>query len=224
MFQRVVERVKFTSLAKRGEAGNALVGDSARDNSAEVRQVGRDVDREAVERHPALHADPDRADLGLVGAVPGPDPDPPRFAARGDPEVGERGDHQPLERMDEAANVLAALFQVEDEITDALARAVIGVAPAATRVMDREAERVEQFRRVGAGARGEQGRMFEQPDQFGRGAGADRGGACLHLGKRILVSDEALADPPFDAVDAVHRAATWRGQRRSAIAEGQGGP
>ena len=101
----------------------------------------------------------------------------PGGAVRGDAELGERVDHPAFERMDEAADVLPALFEVEHHIADALAGAVIGVAAAAAGLVDREIQRIEQLGRVGAGAGGEQRRMLEQPDAFARGAVADRRGA-----------------------------------------------
>ena len=80
----------------------------------------------------------DRADLGFVGAAAGPDADPPGLAPRLDAEVGERGDHPAFEAMDEAANVAPALLEVEHEVADPLAGAVIGVAPAAPGLVHRE--------------------------------------------------------------------------------------
>ena len=118
---------------------------------------GCDIEREAVERDPALHAHAQRADLRFVGALADPDPDAPVGAVRADAELGQGVDHPAFERMDEAADVLSAFFEVEHHIADALARAVIGVAAAATGFVDREAERIEELGRVGAGAGGEQG-------------------------------------------------------------------
>ena len=108
------------------------------------------------------------------------------------------------------------LLEVEHQIADALARAVIGVAAAAAGLVDREAERIEQLGRVGAGAGGEQGRMLEQPDAFARRAGADRRGALLHEGERLRVRHERVADPPLDVVGSSTSrdgAARLRGKR-----------
>ena len=92
--------------------------------------------------------------------------------------------------MDQPADVAAAAFEVEHQIADPLAGAVIGVAAAAAGLVDREAGRIEQLGRVGAGAGGEQGRMLEQPDAFARVAGADRGGALFHECERLLVGHQ----------------------------------
>ena len=83
-------------------------------------------------------------------------------------------------------------------IADALAGPVIGVAPAAPGRVDREALRIEQLGRVGAGAGGVERRMLEQPDQLARLAGADRRGARLHLGQRLGIGGQARRHPPFD--------------------------
>ena len=88
----------------------------------------------------------------------------PVGAVRVNAELGQRIDHPLFERMDEAADVFAALFEVEHDVADALAGAVIGIAPAAAGIEHRQAERVDELGRVGAGARGEQRRVLEQPD------------------------------------------------------------
>ena len=54
-------------------------------------------------------------------------------------KFAERGDHPAFERMDEAADVAAALFKVEDQIADPLAWAVIGVSAAAAGLVNRKA-------------------------------------------------------------------------------------
>ena len=76
----------------------------------------------------------------LASSAPSPTQMPmrPGRAVRGDAELGERVDHPAFERMDEAADVLPALFEVEHHIADALAGAVIGVAAAAAGLVDRE--------------------------------------------------------------------------------------
>src|SRR3546814_8988960 len=84
-----------------------------------MREVGRDVERKAVQRHPAAHADPDRADLGLAALrVVGPDADPAFGAARGNAQRGERVDDPAFERMDIGAHVAPASRQVELDIAD----------------------------------------------------------------------------------------------------------
>ena len=89
-----------------------MIADSTWHDSAEVRQVGRDVDREAVERDPTFHPHADRGDLGFVGAVADPQADAAGFAPRGDTEAGERRDQPALERMDEMADVAPARIEV----------------------------------------------------------------------------------------------------------------
>ena len=102
------------------------------------------------------------------GALADPDADASLGAMGGDAELGERGNHPAFERMDEAADVLPALFEVEHHVADPLARAVIGVAAAAAGFVDRKAERIAELGGVGAGAGGEQGRVLEQPDALAR--------------------------------------------------------
>ena len=123
--------------------------------------------------------------------------------------------------MDEAADVLPALFEVEHHIADALAGAVIGVAAAAAASKTGKSERIDQLGRVGAGPGGEQRRMLEQPDAFARAAVADRGGALLHEGERLLVGHRRFADAPFDVVGMSIARARWSagGRGQAALRE-----
>src|SRR3546814_9162591 len=99
-----------------------------------MREVGRDVERKAVQRHPAAHAHPDRADLGLSAlCIVGPDANPPLDRARLDPQRGARVDNPALERVIIGAYVASAPRQVELGITDALARTMTGIASAPDR-------------------------------------------------------------------------------------------
>src|SRR3546814_14658176 len=85
-----------------------------------MREVGRDVERKAVQRHPAAHADPDRADLGLAALrVVGPDADPAFGAARGNDQRGSRVDDPAFERMDIGPPVPRASPPVVTDVGDA---------------------------------------------------------------------------------------------------------
>ena len=59
----------------------AIFGDPAGDDAAEMREVGIDVNRKAVERYPALYPDAQRPDFLLLRAVPDPDADAPPVRA-----------------------------------------------------------------------------------------------------------------------------------------------
>src|SRR3546814_17971602 len=60
--------------AECGEAGDRIFGDAARHDAPEMREVGRDVERKAVQRHPAAPAHPDSADLCLSAlCIDGPE-------------------------------------------------------------------------------------------------------------------------------------------------------
>ena len=54
--QCVINALQGHLFPKFGKAGDAEFGDPARDDAAEMCKVRSDVEREAVERHPALHA------------------------------------------------------------------------------------------------------------------------------------------------------------------------
>src|SRR5690606_16563655 len=91
-----------------------------------------------------------------------------------DAETGERCDDPGFEMGDEAADVADAAVEVEHDIGNALAGAVIRVLAAAAGAEDGEALRVEEVARVGARPGGVERRVLHQPDELGRGAGADR--------------------------------------------------
>ena len=129
-----VEGCKIGRHAKRCSAGHA---DSRAGRTARCRRnaarSGSTVDRKAVQRHPALHAHADRADLRLAAPLSQrPDADPARRAERRrcrarraprSPSLRARGRSSRTSRP--------RLVEVEHEIADPLARPVIGVAPAA---------------------------------------------------------------------------------------------
>ena len=86
--ERGIDGGEIGGATKLRQARHRKFGDAAWHDAAEMRHVGRDVERKAVERHPAPDADADRADLGLTPvAVIGPDADPTLGAARFDAEL-----------------------------------------------------------------------------------------------------------------------------------------
>ena len=114
--------------------------DAAGRDAGKMRQVRLDVDRNAVERHPAPDADADGGDLVLghlaawSARLVRPRTQTPTRSSRRSPstlKVGERGDEPGLESGDEGAHVRPAALEVEHDIGDALAGAVIGELAAA---------------------------------------------------------------------------------------------
>ena len=169
-------------------------------------QVGRNIERKAVERHPAPDTNADRADLCLASVrVVGPDADPAVGAARLDSQIGKRVDNPALERRDKGAHVAPAPCKVELDIADALPRSVVGIAPAAPGVINRKAA-VEQFGGVGARPCGIERRVLEEPDALARAVGADRSGAALHIGERRPIIGQPFGNGPFRGRKRVHGA------------------
>ena len=161
-------------------------------------KVGRDVYREAVKVTQRLMRMPSAAILASVSPSPTQIPMRPSARCAETPSSAKVEMIQPSSEWTRRRTSLAALLKVEHDVADALAGAVIGVPAAASRRRRRETRLVEQFGGVGAGAGGEQRRVFEQPDAFGRLASADRRRPLLHERMRFLVWDEAVADAPFD--------------------------
>src|SRR5665213_605460 len=173
-------------------------------------EIGIEVERDAVIAHPMANPDADRADLALVAAALGdPDADAPRPPLAGEVEGGERPDQPLLERPDIAVQIEAAALQIEHDIADALARSVIGELPAAAGLEHRKEVGRDEILGPRAGARRVERRVFQQPDQLRRGAGADRGDALLHPPHRRLIGDRRVVDLPFDGCGVVSHAACY---------------
>ena len=126
------------ALAEIGKAGDAEIGNAAGHDAAIMREIGRDIDGEAVQRHPFAHAHANGADLRFraVRAL-GPHAHAARCRPASHAEVGERGDHPAFQRLDEPAHVAPAPGEVDVEIDDALAGAmrVIGGQAYEIRIM-----------------------------------------------------------------------------------------
>ena len=158
-----------------------------------MRQVRLDIERDAVERHPAPHPHADGGDLVFRHlAVPArflvgtrdPDADPVLADLAPDVEQRQRRDDPGLQRRDIGAHVLAAAVEVEHRIGDALAGAVIGELPAAPGLEHRKT-RIDQVLRFCRRAGGIKRRMLDQPDQFGGAPLGDVGDARLHEGDGV---------------------------------------
>ena len=171
-----------------------MVGDAAGHDTLVVAEVGLDVDRQAVERHPVADSDADGRDLvfarraigqGLFVGPDNPDADTASPALCGHVEAGKGSNGPFLEIPHVAADVLAPRAQVEHDVGHALAGAVICVLPASAGDVHRKARGLQQVRRGGTGACGVERRMFQQPDQFGRPSGADIGDTSLHGRQRL---------------------------------------
>src|SRR5690242_21592153 len=108
-----------------------MLAHAAGDDAAVMREVGIDIESDAVEAHPMAHAHADGGDLALAAAELGdPDADPAGPPLAVDVEERQRADEPFLEPLDIAPEVGAAALQVEHDVADALARPVIGVLPA----------------------------------------------------------------------------------------------
>src|SRR5947207_247899 len=145
-----------------GEAGDAVAAHAAGHDSREVRKVGRDVQRDAVERHPVANANADGGDLVLASAARHPDADAVRSALALHAEFRKRTDQPFFQIADERAHVRFAALEVEHEIDHALAGAVIGELSAATR-LEHGKTGIEQIGLVRTRSRRIDGRMFYQP-------------------------------------------------------------
>ena len=184
--------------------------DAAGHDALKMAEVRLDVDRHAMKRHPFAHAHADRCDLvfpgGWIGrrAAAHPDADPAVAPFANDVELGQCGDQPVLQVRDKAPDVAAAFPQIQHDVADPLAGPVVGIAPAAAGLVYREARRVNQFGRIGAGAGRIEGGMLEEPYLFRRAAGDDPGDAGFHGGDGVKVVDRIVVDPPLHRL-VLHR-------------------
>ena len=145
----------------------------------EERQVGVDVEGEAVHRAPADVADPDGGDLAIV------DPDARELVdggGAGQAEIGERADEHLLEGVDVRRRVgdTGDGRQGEDRVADELARSVVGDVAAAVGLDELGADlggRHEDVAQVGPHTERVHVRMLEQQQVVGGAVlGAARAG------------------------------------------------
>jgi len=188
-----------------GKAGHGIFADSARDDTPEVAEVGINIDRESVHRHPFANPDADCADLGFlsVGRIT-PDTDAAFDGPGRDAKFCQRGNHPVFHRMDIAPDIGIAFLQVENHIAHPLARTMIGMAAPATGVIDGKGL-AQQLRRIRAGPGGIKRWMLEQPDQFLRIACLNRGVAPFHFGERFRIFDLFRRNAPFNVIGTIHR-------------------
>ena len=88
-------------------------------------------------------------------------------------ERGESLDHPVLHPLDEPAHISAASAQVEHNVPDPLAGAVISDATATPGAVDRKALLVEQLVIARARSAGVNRRVLQQPDRLRRGPADD---------------------------------------------------
>jgi hypothetical protein len=74
---------------------------------------------------------------------------------------------------------------------------MIGIFTAALALINRKAVRVQQIRRIGAGARRIKRRMLKKPQTFGRRTGNNIGDALLHKSNGIGIGDGLVAEYQF---------------------------
>ena len=143
---------------------DAPVADAARDDVVEHREVGIDVEREAVTRAHRRDLHADRGDL----LVADPHAGEPVLAVRVDAEAGERVDQrgfEPADVRDDVGRAVAPLRQRDDRVADELAGPVVRDVAAAVGVHELRADarrRHEHVRGIGARAERVDVRVLEQ--------------------------------------------------------------
>src|SRR5213080_2587693 len=157
--------------------GHLDSSDPARHDAPELGEVVRDVQGEAMPRHPLLHVDADAGDL----APSSPHTGIARVALSRDLELGQRFDQGPLQRAKVPVQVGLMTGQVENRITHELAGAVEGDVTAALDLEDLDAVAADEMVRLGVAAERHHCGVLEQEQQVVRQAAVDSG-----LGERAL--------------------------------------
>ena len=92
------------------------------------------------------------------------------------------------------------LLEIEHDISNPLARAVIGQLTSAAGFVHRKT-RIDHVGRIRTGAGGVERRVLEQPDEFGSPSCGDRGGPGFHFGDGIVIGDGGIARRHSTGVD-----------------------
>ena len=99
--------------AKVGQTGDPKFADPTRDDARKMGEVGRDVNRQAMQTDPSAHAHTDRANLCLPPVRPiAPDANPSLRPARSNAKIAQRIDDPCFDGMDETAHVAPAIGKV----------------------------------------------------------------------------------------------------------------
>src|SRR5579859_7128535 len=110
-----------------------MPADAAGHDAGEMAEVRVDIERYAVKGDPVPDPHADRSDLVLSSqSAIDPNPDPTFAPLTLDPELRQRADHPIFQIAHIAANVAAALAEIEHDIGHTLARPMIGVFAAAS--------------------------------------------------------------------------------------------
>jgi hypothetical protein len=104
---------------------SANIGKTARVDEIETGKIRIDVERKTVKAYPSSNGDSDETDL----FAPDPHPSVSPVTRPEYTRIAERSEHYFLEPIDETCNTRSAFPDIDDRITDELARAVIGYIP-----------------------------------------------------------------------------------------------
>ena len=139
---------------------------------------------------------------GAIGGAPlDPYSNPSGSLDARDAEFGKRGDDPTGEIADKCPHIASARFEVQHDVGNALARAVVGVLAAAAGRKDRKPVGIYQVGVVSAGAGGVYGGMFKQPNLLIRLSIRDGCNSPFHSRYRIQIRDGLGRNAPVDLSD-----------------------
>ena len=112
---------------------------AARDDAVEMAEIGIHIQADAVIAHPAAHPNADGRDLVFAPLAPHPNPNPVLAPLARHIECGKRCNQPFLKPRHKGPHILSPLFEIKHDISHPLAGPVIGILPAAPRMMHRKA-------------------------------------------------------------------------------------
>ena len=186
------------------QACHAMSGDAAGYDTGEMGQIGGDVERYPMIAHPAANAHADGGDLVFAAVVanhPDADSAGPSFAVHA--QCSQCRDQPGFQVTHKGPDIGVAPLQIEHDIGNPLAGAMIGILAATSRAVDWKARRIEQVGVAGGGSCRIQGRMFQQPDGFRLAAGPDGGDAAFHFRHGLWIGHGRMANQPGNTVHIV---------------------
>ena len=111
--QRGIDVPHWGCSAKSGKASHTVAADAAWHYAVVIAEIGRNIQRDSVIRHPTAHAHADGGDLVFAAVVANdPNADATLAALAANTETGERADQPFFEIADKASDIRSSAAQV----------------------------------------------------------------------------------------------------------------
>ena len=143
IFQRHIRIGQRHRQAKINKTGHPMFPHPAGNDAVEMAEIGIHIQADAVIAHPAPHPNADGRDLVFAPLAPHPNPNPVLAPLAFHIERSKRCNQPFLKPRHKGPHILSPFFQIKHDIGHPLPGPVIGILPAAPRMMNRKAARAE---------------------------------------------------------------------------------